>query len=70
VTDYRAIGPNTGDAVGLCACCRHAAVQTTARGSRFYRCRLSETGDYPRYPRLPVLACPGYDPATGTGTSR
>ena len=58
------------DAVGLCAGCRHAAIQTTARGSRFYRCRLSETSDYPRYPRLPVLACQGYTPTTGDGASR
>ncbi|MDZ7360887.1 MAG: hypothetical protein ONB46_09205 [candidate division KSB1 bacterium] len=31
------------------------------RGSTFYLCRLAE-GDprFPKYPRLPVLACEGY----------
>ena len=48
--------------VGLCADCRHAHVQTTARGSRFWRCgRAEEDARFVRYPRLPVLACPGYE---------
>lgn len=47
---------------GLCASCRHVAVQTTARGSRFYRCRRAETdARYVRYPPLPVRACSGYE---------
>jgi hypothetical protein len=49
-------------AAGLCATCRHARVQETARGSRFWRCLLAETDErFDRYPRLPVLACPGYE---------
>jgi hypothetical protein len=48
---------------GLCATCRHARTIVTDRGSRFIRCGRSATDDrYPRYPRLPVLACPGYEP--------
>lgn len=63
--------PDSSDlAVGLCASCRHVAVQTTARGSRFYRCRRAETDPrYVRYPPLPVRACPGYE-AKGAGAPR
>ena len=49
-------------AVGLCAHCRFARVQTTARGGRFWRClRSDDDPRFPRYPRLPITACPGYD---------
>jgi len=49
---------------GLCASCRHARVQESARGSRFWRCGLAETDPaFRRYPPLPVRACPGYSPA-------
>lgn len=46
---------------GLCGQCRHARVLDTGR-SRFYLCGLSqrEPHRYPRYPRLPVLRCGGY----------
>lgn len=50
--------------VGLCAGCRHARIQESARGSRFWRClRAQEDPRFARYPRLPVLACPGFEPA-------
>jgi|GEM_PF-1558013 len=46
---------------GLCRTCRHAQVVETRRGSRFYLCGRSKTDpSFPRYPNLPVLACPGY----------
>lgn len=49
--------------VGLCATCRCARVVETRTGSRFYLCRRSATDPrFPRYPRLPVLRCAGYDP--------
>jgi len=49
-------------AAGLCATCRHARVQETARGSRFWRCLRAETDErFDRYPRLPVRECPGYE---------
>jgi hypothetical protein len=33
------------------------------RGSRFYMCELSKVDpSFPRYPRLPVVECPGYKP--------
>ncbi|HEV8441660.1 MAG TPA: hypothetical protein VGT40_26535 [Methylomirabilota bacterium] len=47
---------------GLCADCRHARRLVSGRGSVFWLCRRAE-GDpaFPRYPRLPVLRCPGYE---------
>jgi hypothetical protein len=48
--------------VGLCASCAHAARIVTDRGSEFYLCERSKTDPrFPRYPRLPVVACIGYD---------
>ena len=50
-----------GASVGLCARCAHARTVASARGSTFYLCALAATDpDYPRYPRLPVLRCPGF----------
>jgi hypothetical protein len=47
--------------VGLCATCIHARIIRSNRGSTFYQCSLSFTKpEYPKYPRLPVLACGGY----------
>lgn len=55
------MGRAEDDAAGLCASCRHAAVVKGAR-SRFWMCRRSLTDPaYPRYPRLPVLRCAGYE---------
>jgi hypothetical protein len=49
-------------AVGLCERCRHQQVVRTTRGSSFSLCRRSREDErYPRYPRLPVLRCPGYE---------
>jgi len=50
-------------AVGLCADCRHAGQVTSDRGSHFWLCRLAARDpDFAKYPRLPVLRCPGYEP--------
>jgi hypothetical protein len=47
---------------GLCDTCRHQRVVTTRRGSRFSLCRRSKTDPaYPKYPRLPVLRCAGFE---------
>ena len=47
--------------VGLCASCRHARIVTTPR-SRFWLCSLAAVDPrFEKYPRLPVLACPGYE---------
>ena len=51
---------------GLCGHCEHAHVIETRNDSRFYLCRLSAVDPaFPRYPRLPVLLCVGYQPAGG-----
>jgi hypothetical protein len=48
--------------IGLCARCRHARVQTTARGSTFWRCLRAESDPrFARYPVLPVRVCPGFE---------
>jgi hypothetical protein len=58
------------DAVGLCATCAHAAVIVSDRGSTFYRCERSKTDPrFPRYPRLPVVVCIGYDEKACTGSN-
>jgi len=60
-----------GSRVGLCASCRHAAVQESARGSRFWRClRADRESGYLRYPPLPVERCGGFEPAPAAGTER
>jgi hypothetical protein len=47
---------------GLCATCRHARRVESARGSRFWLCaRSADDPRFAKYPRLPVLQCPGYD---------
>jgi hypothetical protein len=48
---------------GLCDRCRHQQLVPNSRGSVFSLCRRSRTDPaYPRYPRLPVLSCPGFEP--------
>jgi hypothetical protein len=47
---------------GLCDTCRHRQVVNNTRGSSFSLCTRSRTDPaYPRYPRLPVRECPGYE---------
>ena len=49
--------------VGLCFTCRHARRVETPR-TVFWMCRLAATDPrFERYPRLPVLACDGYERA-------
>ena len=48
---------------GLCDACIHQQVVPNTRGSVFSRCRRSrEDRGYPRYPRVPVLRCRGFEP--------
>jgi hypothetical protein len=51
-----------GPPAGLCDSCAHQQLVHNTRGSTFSLCsRSREDPAYPRYPRLPVLACPGYE---------
>ena len=61
----RSAGPTPNAGIGLCARCRRVRVQSTKRGSVFYRCALADENDaYPRYPPLPVRQCRGFEPET------
>jgi hypothetical protein len=57
---------------GLCETCRHQRVVKNTRGSRFSLCQRSkdEPERFPRYPRVPVMACPGYEPREWVPPSR
>jgi GNAT superfamily N-acetyltransferase len=57
-------GPDVSgdDRVGLCARCRHCRAIVSDRGSAFYRCGRSDVdARFPRFPRLPVHVCAGFD---------
>lgn len=48
---------------GLCARCAHARVVRSGRGSEFVMCgRAAKEPGFPKYPRLPVVACRGFEP--------
>ncbi|HEX4786693.1 MAG TPA: hypothetical protein VH350_20305 [Candidatus Sulfotelmatobacter sp.] len=48
---------------GLCAHCRFMRLMHSDRGSTFFLCERSATDpSFPKYPRLPVLQCTGYEP--------
>jgi hypothetical protein len=60
-------GPNS-PSPGLCDACRHQQVVRTTRGSSFSLCRRWKEDDrYPRYPRLPVLRCRGFEERSEPG---
>jgi hypothetical protein len=47
---------------GLCADCRYMRLVESNRGSRFYFCGRSVSDPaFPKYPRLPVIQCLGYE---------
>ena len=48
--------------VGLCLNCLHGRRVVSAKASEFWRCAKSDTDpSFPKYPRLPVLKCDGYE---------
>jgi hypothetical protein len=52
-----------GAPAGLCASCMHAKLNVTRRDTAYLRCTRAEWDDrLPRYPRLPVLECVGFEP--------
>ena len=53
--------PGANSRLGLCADCLHARLIESAKGSQFLLCQLSQSDpSFPKYPRLPILACAGY----------
>ena len=49
-------------AAGLCDSCRHQRLVRNTRGSEFSLCERSRTDPaFPRYPRLPVERCHGFE---------
>jgi amidase len=55
--------PGHDPSAGLCDSCDHQQVVRNTRGSVFSLCRRSrsEPERFPRYPRLPVTTCDGYE---------
>ena len=61
--------PTNSNPVGLCANCVHARPVESAKGSQFLLCQLSQSDPrFPKYPRLPVLTCSGYQKARPSET--
>ena len=59
--------PEPGTPLGLCASCLYARHIESAKGSQFLLCELSQSDPaFPKYPRLPVLVCPGYSTKPST----
>jgi hypothetical protein len=57
-----AVAPNAG----LCDSCSHQRLVRNTQGSSFSLCERSRTDPaFPRYPRLPVTSCAGYEPSSG-----
>ena len=52
--------------VGLCLTCRHSR-RVPAPRATYWLCELAATDPrFEKYPRLPVLSCPGYEPRGDT----
>lgn len=52
--------------IGLCIDCQYMRKITSARGSIFYQCgRSASNPNFPKYPRVPVIECSGYEPKAG-----
>jgi hypothetical protein len=52
-----------GQRFGLCDSCRFQRIVRTGRGSVFTLCERSRIdSSFPKYPRVPVLECRGYEP--------
>jgi hypothetical protein len=48
---------------GLCDSCVHQKLIANTRGSTFSLClKAREDPAFANYPRIPVVACPGYTP--------
>ena len=48
--------------VGLCESCKHSSIIRSERERSFYLCLRFKTDlRFPKYPRLPVVTCPGFE---------
>jgi hypothetical protein len=47
---------------GLCAGCRHLRLLRSARSAFVFCAKSEQDARFPRYPRLPVVACDGFAP--------
>jgi phosphinothricin acetyltransferase len=58
--------------LGLCSTCVHQKLIRSGRGSVFSMClrHRDDPESYPKYPRLPVRACPGHEPHLGVSSTR
>jgi hypothetical protein len=58
------VGVGASPPAGLCERCIHQRIVRNTRGSTFSLCERSrsEPDLYPRYPRLPVVECAGFEP--------
>lgn len=60
-----------GAAAGQCAGCAHAKLNETRKDTAYLRClRAAWDPALPRYPRLPVTGCPGFEAAPGGPPAR
>lgn len=59
--------PATPPPAGLCNACVHQQLVPNRRGSVFSLCRRSKTDPaFPRYPRIPVRECGGFEAPSRT----
>ncbi len=56
---------------GLCDSCVHQKLIRTGRGNEFSMCERSKSQPehFPKYPPVPVLECPGYEPREEASSS-
>lgn len=68
---WRDTAPVSAPSAGLCDSCLHQRLVRNTRGSTFSLCERSKSDPaYPRYPRLPVAACAGYEERSDLGRPR
>jgi len=54
--------PEAPKPAGLCEHCRWARIIRTPRSAFWLCARSREDARFERYPRLPMLSCPGFEP--------
>jgi hypothetical protein len=56
---------------GLCDACSHQRLVRNTRGSTFSLCeRAKAEPAFAKYPPVPVLACPGFEPVSPAAAPR